>query len=237
MGCEARGHVARELMQREACLFWLPHCSGRKGPCAARRRRPDTANRPIARGAAPRAPRPQGTWSARRLRRRPAPRPDPAVPRSAPADPPTPPGRPRPRAGPAAALPRTAREPFAPGSARSAPRLPAQAVGRSESRARCPVQRPASSTDSSVSVLDRVPGRDLDPALTPGRCSSSRHAQHSLLRPSTGAGSSQRALEPGPNRPGSQGQLKPEHSPQQTQGGAGSDQKRGAGSMVQARIS
>lgn len=42
--------------------------------------------------------------------------------------------------------------------------------------------RSAGGTDPAVPVGDRVPGPDLAPVLPPGRCSSSRHAQHSLPR-------------------------------------------------------
>ncbi len=42
--------------------------------------------------------------------------------------------------------------------------------------------RSAGGADSSVSLGDRVPGPDFEPALPPGRCSSSRHAEHSLPR-------------------------------------------------------
>lgn len=42
---------------------------------------------------------------------------------------------------------------------------------------------PAGSAASAITVLDRVPGRHLDPVPPPCRCSSSRHAQHSRSWP------------------------------------------------------
>lgn len=70
--------------------------------------------------------------------------------------------------------------------------------------------RSAGGTDPTVPVRDRVPGPDLAPVLPPGRCSSSRHAQHCLpqrvaqhSRPGEGGAEADR--KPGPLQAGTIG--------------------------------
>jgi hypothetical protein len=88
-------------------------------------------------------------------------------------------------------------------------------------------RRSAGGTDPTVPVGDRVPGPDLAPVLPPGRCSSSRHARHSL--PQRVAQHSDPAkLEPEPT--GSRGHFKPEQSLHQPRSGASSGRKSGASS-------